>query len=213
VKIHAEILFFACILACGAAACAKGAAELPANVPEERARIASAQSARAQNSVPDGGSSPGTTSGKSPAVAGAAGAEQTHVAASPLDVARRWLHAMREGDTSTLKRLLRYPVTLRATSTQASCSVAAKSERELGPLLDCIAGELIREDLQDPHAAHIEVASRLPNWGRKWQKKLPAELTPVRLDINGNGIRYYFVLFIRGDGVAEIWLDAYFEPG
>ena len=132
-------------------------------------------------------------------------------AASAVDIATRWLYALKRADTRVLDSASAYPFELRVAKAPCACkSGKARDAAQLGQLL----GELMKsEDVQALEVvgsgAKELAKGSLPGWTKRWTKQLPKGARLVQVQSAG-GVAYTitYVLVITNDQVRSVWLDA-----
>jgi hypothetical protein len=138
-------------------------------------------------------------------------AQSAPQAASAVDVATRWLYALKRGDTRVLDSASVYPFELRIAKAPCNCEGGkARDSAELAQVL----GDLMKtEDVQALEVTSGKVKEiakgSVPGWAKRWTKKLPKGARLVHAESAGGAtytIRY--LLVITDDQVRSVWLDA-----
>jgi hypothetical protein len=138
-------------------------------------------------------------------------AQSTPQAASAVDVATRWLYALKRGDTRVLEGASVYPFELRMAKAPCKCEGGkARDSAELAQVL----GELMKtEDVQALEVTSGKVKeiakSALPGWAKRWNKQLPKGARLVQAQSAGS-VTYTitYLLVIAENQVRSVWLDA-----
>lgn len=136
---------------------------------------------------------------------------QTAQPRSALDLATTWIYALKRGDTRVLERTSAYPFELRIEKAPCNCEGGkARNSSEFAQLFS----ELLKtEDVQT-----LEVTSgdakeilkeKLPDWAKRWSKRLPKGTRLVQLESADGGVHAItYVLLIKNDQVRALWLNA-----
>jgi len=129
---------------------------------------------------------------------------------SALDLATTWIYALKRGDTRVLDRTSAYPFELRMD--KAPCDCQGGKARDSAQFAQLFAPLLKIEDVQA-----LEVTSgdakeilkeKLPDWAKRWGKKLPKGTRVVQLESAGGGRAITYLLVIKNDQVHAMWLSA-----
>jgi hypothetical protein len=115
-----------------------------------------------------------------------------------------------------LVKLTRFQFALRDTGAEGTCKSTTidAAEKFPGTIACLVDDKLILEDLRDHPELLTKVLSKktLPKWARKWSKELRQEMTPVTIQIPGNGSSYEFILLVVEKQIQGLWKNAWFEP-
>jgi hypothetical protein len=127
-----------------------------------------------------------------------------------VQVATRWLDALRKHDLDALTRASRYPFALRDTRKEGHCakSSAAPGPESLAATIDClIKDDLLAEDLKSSPPLSIEGVSekKLSTWTRPWRKEIGGGWQPVAISFYNDGDAWEFVLLVADGGVRAVW--------
>ena len=132
-------------------------------------------------------------------------------ASSAVDLATRWVYALKRGDTRMLDSTSAYPFELRIQ--KAPCACAGGKARDSARLAELL-GELMKSE--DVKALEVTSADAkevfpgaLPGWAKRWGKGAPKGARLVLIESQG-GVVYTisYVLVIAKDQVREVWLNA-----
>jgi hypothetical protein len=138
-------------------------------------------------------------------------AEATPQAISAVDLATRWVYALKRGDTRMLDSTSAYPFELRIQ--KAPCACAGGKARDSARLAELL-GELMKSE--DVKALEVTSADAkevfqgaLPGWAKSWGKGVPKGARLVLIESQG-GVTYTitYVLVIAKDQVRALWLNA-----
>jgi hypothetical protein len=136
-------------------------------------------------------------------------------AATPEEVAQRWLEALRRPSTTLLGEWSRYPFVLHDTGTEGTCGHGAAADpAQLARLLGCMLSN--RPLLEELRATPVVPATPLkpkdlPAWARRWRAELAEETTPVLVEVAGHGNASHFVLLVFDGGVSALWKETVFQ--
>lgn len=130
---------------------------------------------------------------------------------SALDLATTWIYALKRGDTRVLDKTSAYPFELRME--KAPCACQGGKARDSAEFTQLFAPLLKTEDVQA-----LEVTSgdakeilkeKLPDWAKRWGKKLPKGTRVVQLEsAGGGGQGITYLLVMKNDQVHALWLTA-----
>lgn len=145
-----------------------------------------------------------------PSVSSPASAQAAQ-AVSAVDVATSWVFALKRGDTRMLDRTSAYPLELRYQNAPCSCKDGkARDAAQLATLLSELAKSEDVKGLEVTSSDAKEVPkASLPNWAKRWSKRLPKGARLVQVEASG-GVVYTltFVLVVTGNQVRAVWLNA-----
>ncbi len=130
---------------------------------------------------------------------------------SALDLATTWIYALKRGDTRVLDKTSAYPFELRME--KAPCNCQGGKARDAAEFTQLFAPLLKTEDVQA-----LEVTSgdakeilkeKVPDWAKRWSKRLPKGARLVQLEsAGGGGHAITYLLVIKNDQVHALWLTA-----
>jgi hypothetical protein len=139
----------------------------------------------------------------------------TPQAKSALDLATTWIYALKRSETRVLDNTSAYPFELRIQNAPCRCEGGkARDKAELA--------ELLRELMKSGDVKALEVTSadakevfkeRLPEWAKRWSKRLPKGTRLVQVESSGGVYTITYVLVIKNDQVQALWLNAASDGG
>ena len=132
-------------------------------------------------------------------------------AISAVDLATRWVYALKRADTRMLDSTSAYPFELRVQ--KAPCACAGGKARDSARLTELL-GELMKNE--DVKALEVTSAdakevfpSALPGWAKRWSKGVPKCARLVLIESSGSVVyTITYVLVIAKDQVRAVWLNA-----
>jgi hypothetical protein len=125
----------------------------------------------------------------------------------PEELADAWLDSLGKRDLESLTRQTRLPFTLHELECEKNCaSSRATDPASLALLVNCMGEHTLfiddlavgenRSPTEEKH-----VGKGFPRWARRWTKEIGSELTPIALDVFGNGLTHELIVLVGADGV------------
>lgn len=136
----------------------------------------------------------------------------------PEELADAWLDSLGRRDLEALSSQTHLPFTVHDSECQERCpSSRANDAAELAKLVNCIGDStLLLEDLSVGNnrspAAQKPVDKGFPRWARRWRKEVASGLTPIGIDVFGNGLLHELIILAGSDGVHAVWRNTTYDP-
>jgi len=139
-------------------------------------------------------------------------------ASQEVDLATRWLDALRRRDLDALERLTSYPFELRDTEEEAHCgSRRAAAPKDMPGILDCLLNDPILNEAMDRIRSGIEAGRTQdyePGVFKGWRRPEHANLWPATLLIGTDaGNEYDLTFLVAKNGVRVLWKRGSFVSG
>jgi hypothetical protein len=140
------------------------------------------------------------------------------VPTTPEELADSWLDSLARRDLGALNRQTHLPFTVHDSECQERCpSSRANDAAEFVKLVNCIGEQtLLLEDLSVGNnrspASQKDADKGLPRWARRWRKEVGSGLTPIGVDVFGNGLLHELIVLAGSDGVHAIWRNTTYDP-
>jgi hypothetical protein len=137
-------------------------------------------------------------------------------ATTEVQLATRWLEALRRRDIAALERLTSYPFELRDTERDAHCGTrSAAGPSDLPTAIDCLLkDQLFTRALKERSvvkAAHAK--DFVPGFFQGWRRKEHADLWPTMALFGSDaGDEFDLTLLVAKDGVRVVWKRGSFSP-
>jgi hypothetical protein len=145
----------------------------------------------------------------------AARVEQDAGPSTLVQLATRWVDALRDKNVEALTKLSQYPFDLRDTRKDGACvNKTVRGPGDMPSAVDCLlVNWVLNDELKANPTPTTKVVSpkELPSWARRWVKEIGPGLTAVDVFIHGNGSSFQFILLVADEGVQGFWKTAWFE--
>jgi hypothetical protein len=130
---------------------------------------------------------------------------------SQVELATRWLEALKRKDLAVLAQVTSYPFEVRDAGREAVCGKRAAANRAgLDPAVKCLFDNAELIQALESRAPFIEAAGEdapIPNWAERWwQPSKHRGLSKVSAGVS-NPVSYSFdmILMVAPDGVRAFW--------
>jgi len=140
-----------------------------------------------------------------------------------VDLATRWLDALRRKDIDSLERLTSYPFELRDAEAEAHCGDrGATAPKQMPKVVDCLLDDPIFNKALGRIRSKLEAASSRDSesgYFKGWRRAEHADLWPVTLLIGGgsptlgDGYEYDLTFLVAKNGVRVFWKSGALTSG